>query len=160
MTDRLVDLCTDCDSVRPLRVVTWSLLNLDPGIFYHSLAISAFCLSARYPSAEKDRLISEGLSYYVKGVTSVNNRLGDALMRQTDGIVVSIMGMAVHALTASTTHHGWCWEVAQPRSPKDGDNTDQFLLHFRALRTILNGRGGVETIAANRALRHLLYMYG
>jgi hypothetical protein len=31
------------------------------------------------------------------------------------------------------------------------------VLHFRALRNILNARGGVETIA-NRVLRHFLFM--
>ena len=102
--------------------------------------------------------MSEGLFYYIKGMSSVSNRLGDRLQRQTDGMIVSIMGMAVHALSAPTNHHGWCWEKAHAQPLKDGESPDPFLLHFQALQTILDGRGGVETISDNRALRHLLYM--
>lgn len=151
-------LSTNCESIRPFRSVTWPLLTLDSGIFYHSLAISAFCLSARYPSIRKQTLISDGLSYYAKGLDSVSIRLGDKVQRQSDGIIVSIMGIALHTLTGSAAG-GWCWETAQSSLSKSEGATDQWVLHFQALKTILDYRGGVESIGSNPALRHWLYLY-
>lgn len=148
-------LSTNCEFVRPFRSVTWPLLNLDSGIFYHSLSISAFCLSGQFPLREKQALISEGVYYHLKGLNSVNSRLGDRSQRQSDGILVSIMGIAIHTLTPA--EQGWCWETAQSKQLSNEVSVDQFVLHFRALKSILDSRGGVETIS-NRVLRHWLYM--
>jgi hypothetical protein len=133
------------------------LLNLDPGIFYHALSIAAFCLSARYPAATKEKLTSEALFYYTKGLNSVNSRLGDKLQSQSDGIIVGILGIAMHTLTRSATQ-GWCWELTHSSPRRNEGSTDQWALHLRALKTILNHRGGVESIDSNFGLRHLLYL--
>ena len=136
-------------------MLTGPLLSLDPGIFYHSLALSAFCLSAR-PGSQKHALRSEGLLYYGKGVKSINDRLGNVSPGQVEGLVLSILAMANHTIAESIAN-GWCWEVIQFGSEKT-EIVDQFVLHFRALKGILDSHGGVDLIDRNSILRRWLFL--
>ena len=112
----------------------------------------------RFPAVrKKEELATEALFYYTKGLNSVNSRLGDKLQGQSDGIVVSIMGIAIHTLTRSTSHR-WCWEMAQPSPRTNEGDIDQWTMHFRALQTIMGYRGGVESIDSNSTLRYWLYL--
>lgn len=148
---------TNCKTLVPLRSAAAALLSLDVGFFYLALAISGFCLSARYEGGDKAAIRTEALHHYNIGLNSVNGRLGDERQQHSDGVILSIMGIAVHTLTPSA-HQGWCWEIEQPSS-RDGTNSpDQWVLHMRAISTILRMRGGVAALDSNVPLRHWLYL--
>lgn len=150
-------LTTDCNSVRLFRAVGGSLINCDNGICYNTLAVSAFCLRERSPGNQRDDLTSEALFYHIKGLSSINSRLGDPLQRKTDCLLISIMAMAVHALTYSAPL-SWCWESTQPIQQKNESVDDQWRLHLQAVNTILEDRGGIESIDSNSSMRHWLYL--
>lgn len=156
LTEPLV-FTTNCKTLIPLRTVAGTLLSLDFGLFHHALAISGFCLSARYQGDMKAVLRTEALHHYTTGLNSVNSRLGDVRQRHTDGIILSIMGIAIHTLTPSV-NQGWCWEVEQSITPDGASSSDQWTMHMRAIQTILAGRGGVESLRPNLTLRHWLYL--
>lgn len=156
LTEPLV-FTTNCRTLIPLRVVAGTLLSLDFGLFHHALTISAFCLSSRYQGIMKAALRTEALQYYTIGINSVNSRLGDVRQRHSDGIILSIMGIAIHTLTPSV-NQGWCWEVEQSIVRDGASSPDQWTLHMRAIQTILAGRGGVESLHSNLTLRHWLYL--
>ena len=157
-------MTTDCRKILPLRTVSRDLLSLDFGWFYHALALSGFCLSGRYQGAEGEALRSEALQHYNKGLSSVNQRLGDEKTRLSDGIILSILGIALHTTTPYQTcsrapvSSQWCWEIGQSRLRIDNGPSDQWALHMKAVQTILNDRGGIATLDANMPMRHWLYL--
>lgn len=130
-------------------------LSADPGFYYHVLGIATFCLSAHSAAREKEALASEALFYYTKGLNSVNSRLDDGLERQRNGVIVSIMGLAVHAIT-NTEGLGWCWESSAKCPARAG--VDEWALHLNAIKTILDSRGGVTTIDSDFDLRRWLML--
>lgn len=115
------------------------------------------CLSAHGPPSDGDALAFEALFYYNKGLNSVNDRLGASLRDQSNGIVVSILGLAVYSLT-NADMRGWCWETK--RSTPDGVRpaVDEWALHVGALKTILDSRGGVTSIDKCPELRKWLML--
>lgn len=128
------------------------LLDLDAGIFYNSLAVSAFCLSARHTEADQKALMAEGLHYYIKGLNSTNAQLVGNMGSNLQGIIVSIMGVAVHTLGS-----GWCWETTALSPSRTGSSDDEWPKHFGAIKAILARHGGVKAIESNTALRFWLY---
>lgn len=105
----------------------------------------------------KQALASEALFYYTKGLNSVNDRLGDSRGTGTNGLIVSIMALAIHSLT---TPNGlvWCWEALRATPDPYRPVLDEWTLHLNALRIILDGRGGVSTIDSNVELRRWLML--
>jgi hypothetical protein len=67
------------------------------------------------------------------------------------------MGIAIHTLTPSAGQ-GWCWEMEQSSSRDATSSPDQWVLHMRAIQTILTMRGGVGALDSNMPLRHWLYL--
>ena len=129
---------TNCESMRIFRSIIWPLLNLDCGIFYHSLALSVFCLSTNASCYQKDDLVSEGLFYYNKGLKSVNDRLGDSLRRQGDGIIASIMGKFYSELASCTSRRN-CKHEATRR-----DELSYYAIprnHLSNMCNIVHGKG-------------------
>ena len=156
LTEPLV-FTTKCKTLIPLRSAAGTLLSLDVGLFHHALAISGFCLSARFQGREKAALSAEALRHYGIGLNTVNSRLGDVRQQHSDGVILSIMGIAIHTLTPSAKQ-GWCWEIEQSSSRDGASAPDQWALHMRAIRTILTKRGGVGALDSNVTLRHWLYL--
>lgn len=91
---------TDCKALIHLSIVASTLFSLDFGLFHHALAIFGFCLSARYYGDMEAASRTEAFHYYTTGLDSVNSRLGDVRQRHTDGIILSIMGIAIHTIPA------------------------------------------------------------
>lgn len=158
-TEIAIVLTTTCKSLALVRDVAWPLLTLDPGIFFHALTLSAFCLSAQYEGpVEKGRIVSEALGYYASGLNSVNGRLADYLQRYSDGVVLSITGSAIYTVSAAGSQ-GWCWETTPLRNAHcTGPGVDHWSLHLGALRTIFDHRGGIRSIENNGSLRRWLYL--
>lgn len=150
-------LTSNCSSIVPLRMAAWPLLTEDPGIFYHALAAGTLCLSAHYHDRDNQSLTIEASHYYAMGLGSINERLTDERERHSDGIILSISGSALFALSASASQR-WCWETAFSSLQEDCGGVDQWALHFAALRTVLDHRGGVRSIDSNIILRNWLYL--
>lgn len=154
-------LTPDCEKISQLRTVCKNLLKLDFGWLHNALAISAFCLSGRSSGVEALALGSEALQYYDNGLRSIRERLCDSSTRLSDGVILSILGIAIHTTTpcwapeSASDRSSWCWETGQshPREP-----FDEWALHMKAIQSIMRDRGGIATLNANVPLRYWLYL--
>lgn len=140
------------------------MLGLDLARFHLSLAISGACLSGRCADAEKKTLTVEASRHYDKALKSINRRLSDEQAIHSDGMILSILGIALHSLTpavpgkSSRASH-WCWErVTFNAHIGDVLVPDQWCLHMKAIQVILDSRGGMSSLDQNRSLRHWLYL--
>lgn len=143
---------TGCKTIRPFFTSARALLHLDVGLFYQTLAVSAFCLSRQFSPTQQKLLASEGLGYYIKGLNFTNRQLATKAQGEISGLLVSIMGIAVHTLGA-----GWCWETTLLSPQKVKDDDSEWTQHFGALKQLLDGNGGLRCIEENRDLRFWIY---
>jgi hypothetical protein len=124
-------------------------MTIDEAVFYNFLAVSSLCLTAR------DTLITtpslEATYLHTRAISSINARLADRQLCQSDGVIACIVNFASQGISRSVGGT-WCWE-AHFRLLRSSAEVDEWKLNMDGLRLVLEMRGGADSITANPGLR-------
>lgn len=73
----------------------------DPACFYQILSVAASDLEERYGGTNEFKI--PGTVFYNKAIQSVNNRLSDSVEGTSDGVVASVLCLAVDGVSLYPT---------------------------------------------------------